>query len=274
MKPTLVSSKNKFRYHYQILSYGFKNIPLHLRLILAFSLPYIVLYEFFDIGLICFLLKISLSTKSILSTFFSILSKLSYSYCSAFIFYFFAVFLPKEKKRQKLYIHFHNHCQHLYSEIKGLYKSTAYYCGVRIEIEPFFIFTCDFDNINSKLPFSAHWEKRDFNNWESYIDWKAKRVFDHINQLLPYFDLMPSDIVGHIASIEAAFRNYLCHSNLVRQTSMNGCDILFERSGLYAHLLLESLNEFSYAYSLQHSKKYREIGKKFKELKLTYGVTE
>lgn len=165
--------------------------------------------SFFIIVLNEFFLKYLELNNKFFTDFLQIIVKLSYSYFSAFLFYFIIVHLPKERKKIKAY-HFINSKIGLLSDEIGVMlskilidpKESLNNIKKDINREDFLMLCQINDNLNL-----ISIDNKIYRNKSEYAFYVIKEIYTKSHELLLYGDIIENDIF--IALIDL---NYFCNA--------------------------------------------------------------
>lgn len=141
-----------------------------------------------------------------------IIIKLSYSYTSAFLFYFIIVHLPKESKKVKTFNFMNSHLGMLNQYINQVFTNVFFgpenfYDELKREIsrEDFLKLCFHTDNTQILEVKNPHLNKT-FTNRCHYINYEAKLIYDKTHELMLYNDILESEVFTALANL-----NYNCN---------------------------------------------------------------
>lgn len=169
-----------------------------LRVIFASTVLFIIVYEF------CIVDAISLYNKTDWWHLLNFISKLSYSYISAFVFYLVAVHTPKERKKVKMFLYVANSTAYLITELRYFHNNFHSYVNVSDTAKA----SALGDILNKQNPYvPLNAESKLYPDWLSYYEWKSKRVQTLIGNILYLYDFLSPTYLKYLIIIRAQFEN-------------------------------------------------------------------
>lgn len=129
-----------------------------------------------------------------------IIIKICYSYFSAFLFYFLIVFLPKERKKLKVFRFLNNTIHLIKGQKDGLILEIIKFTEPNTRVlDKEISFYCEKVDPNKPIKFGKH-----LNNYDNYfelINQRALNIKSHINDLIAVNELLDDELFLSIANI-------------------------------------------------------------------------
>jgi hypothetical protein len=245
---------NELRDFFKITKLRFIGLRREIRLLLILSIISILSIEFF--------LNETYPLYHFQYYFGVFILKLSYSYLSAFIFYYLIVYSPRERKRVRTY-------RYLYNKIHAIYELKddlllAFFREINPEIKdyPHKIEYSDIKEIckqiNPKLPITLNvTEFATFKNHYEFINFKTRKIKTLISELIILNEILDENILHGLTNINDAITNHLTfdiniYSNEEMGYLSNGLYILHFESD-------EMINYFFKNYDFRYEFEYNKF---------------
>jgi hypothetical protein len=161
---------------------------------------FIVAYEFWLVQVIVE------ASNRVLYHFLSLISKLSYSYIAAFVFYFVAVHLPKERRKSKLFLYLNNRFAGVHHDILYLFSNLDRIIGGDIKTQ--YLTTEELKGILNGHDASAPLMSSGFDNFHAYFKWQWNKTRQTIDEILVFNDLLNPTVLNYLSLIESRFERF------------------------------------------------------------------
>lgn len=188
--------------------------------------------------------------------------KLSYSYLSAFIFYYIVVYLPKERKRVRTFVLINDNilgvCDTITIILETLHKQTdKSLTKYPTEYTQSMIYDiCKKVHPNNTVIVDIL-DKRQFENTYTFMTYYIDRIKELIRVLIVFYDILDDNIVSNIAYI---------HSNIDRMSLIDLTKFGNKSIGIYGYfldilnnesnILRKNLDNYRTRYVSRHTKLY------------------
>lgn len=191
--------------------------------------------------------------------------KLSYSYISSFIFYYIVVYLPKERKRIKIYRFLNNQIifinENVLDIIEHLNKGNI--IGKKKNIkEADIVLLCKKTNPKVQITIERN-HTLTFTNYYDFQNYKTKKIMETIKNILCLHDVLDDKLLYFMTNIYAIINNRLFTIDLMNIP--HNSDIEFLSHTLY-ELYLQSdemknyfIEEFSQNYDYEYHFNERKL---------------
>ena len=194
--------------------------------------------------------------------------KLCYSYCSAFIFYFIVVYLPKEKKKISLWVLLNNKTGYISRElaliIRQINQSTS--CKLKEDVKNITRqeFELALKPINALQPFivKAMGYETHYKNWYEYLYSKRETIRKYIAEIAVHSENVDSEFLSYLTNIDNGFQLNI-HANAMGGSDISYMGFFFEVFVVNEQLMSLRFNNIYRQYNLEQKIRFQRARKRY-----------